>query len=45
MEARRSEYDTIVIINCKREQVLEIIEHLRERFSNIEITYEVFHEM
>lgn len=37
-------HDAIVIIGCRRDQVLEIIEHVKTRFPDVEVSYEVLHE-
>lgn len=37
-------HDAVVIIGCKREQVFEIIEYVKARFPDIEVSYEVFRE-
>ncbi|MBS7605490.1 hypothetical protein KEJ31_04225 [Candidatus Bathyarchaeota archaeon] len=39
-----SKHDAVVIIGCRKEQVLEIIEHVRVKFPDVEIRYEVFRE-
>lgn len=41
---RTNKYDAVVIISCKKEEVLEIIEYIRARFPNIEVNYEVLLE-
>lgn len=40
----QDKYDAVVIIGCKREQVLEIISYIRERFPDVEVSYEVIRE-
>jgi hypothetical protein len=34
-------FDAIVVIRCRKDQVLEIIEHLKSRFKNVDVSYEV----
>jgi hypothetical protein len=41
---RRSKYDAVIIISCRREQVLEIIDYVKKKFSDVEVTYEVSQE-
>ena len=36
--------DAVIIIGCRREQVLEIVEHVKARFPDVEVKYEVFRE-
>ncbi|MEM1581635.1 MAG: hypothetical protein QXK89_03875 [Candidatus Bathyarchaeia archaeon] len=38
------ERDAIVVILCNRKQVIEIIEHVKNRFPDVEVNYEVFQE-
>lgn len=40
----RSRCDAVIIIGCRREQVLEIIEHVKSRFPEIEVRYEIVRE-
>jgi len=37
-------YNAIIIIRCRREQVLDIIEYVRNRFPNVSVSYEISHE-
>ncbi|MBS7640871.1 MAG: hypothetical protein QXJ19_04955 [Candidatus Bathyarchaeia archaeon] len=37
-------HNAIVIIGCRRDQVLEIIEHIKSKFPDVEVSYEVLHE-
>lgn len=41
---RESEHNAIVIIKCRREQVLDIIEHVKSRFPNVSVSYEIPYE-
>jgi hypothetical protein len=34
-------FDAVVIIRCKKSQVLEIIEHVKSRFRDVDVSYEV----
>jgi len=34
-------FDAIVIIRCRKDQVLEIIEHVKSRFKDVDVSYEV----
>ncbi|MEM1515317.1 MAG: hypothetical protein QXT26_07770 [Thermoproteota archaeon] len=36
--------DAIIIISCKKEQVLAIIEYVKARFPEVEVNYEVLRE-
>ncbi|MCX8170681.1 MAG: hypothetical protein N3E47_01735 [Candidatus Bathyarchaeota archaeon] len=38
------DYDVIIIIKCRREQVLDIIEHVKSRFPDISVSYEIPYE-
>lgn len=37
-------YDAIIIIGCKKEQVLAIIEHVKAKFPEVKVRYEVLRE-
>gem|GEM_PF-2951973 len=39
-----NEYDAVIIIRCRREHVLDIIEYVKERFPYVSVTYEVSYE-
>jgi hypothetical protein len=41
---RESRYDAVIIISCRKKQVLEIIDYVRRRFPDIKVTYEVSQE-
>jgi hypothetical protein len=34
-------FDAIIVIRCRKDQVLEIIEHVKSRFKDVDVTYEV----
>lgn len=36
--------DAVIIVGCRREQVLEIIEYIRAKFPDIEVSYEILRE-
>lgn len=36
--------DAVIFIRCRRGQVLEIIEHVKSRFPDVEVSYEVLLE-
>lgn len=36
--------NAVIIINCRKGQVLEIIEHIKAKFPDVEVTYEVLRE-
>lgn len=40
----KNEYDAVIIIGCRREQVLEIIEYVKARFPDVEVRYDVIRE-
>ncbi len=34
-------FDAIVIVRCRKDQVLEIIEYVKSRFQDVDVSYEV----
>jgi hypothetical protein len=34
-------FEVVIIIRCKKKQVLEIIEHVKSKFQDVDISYEV----
>jgi hypothetical protein len=34
-------FDAVVIIRCRKDQVLEIIEHVKNKFKDVDVSYEV----
>jgi|GEM_PF-1824499 len=40
----REAHDAIILIKCRRSMVLEIIEHVKSRFPDVEVSYEVLLE-
>jgi len=41
---KRKRYDAIILISCERGQVMDIIEHIKKRFPDVEAAYEVIQE-
>lgn len=37
-------YDAIILISCERRQVMDIIEHIKKKFPDVEAVYEVIQE-
>lgn len=40
----RKKRDAIILISCEKRQVMDIIEHVKERFPDVEAIYEVIQE-
>ncbi|MEM2320269.1 MAG: hypothetical protein QXS79_00055 [Candidatus Bathyarchaeia archaeon] len=41
---KKDRHDAVIIVGCRREQVLEIIEHIKAKFPDIEASYEILRE-
>jgi hypothetical protein len=44
MKDGNEKHDAVVIISCRRDQVLEIIEYVKARFPDVEFSYEALRE-
>jgi len=34
-------FEAVIVIRCKKSQVLEIIEHVKSKFRDVDVSYEV----